>query len=122
MLQVGAGARRHVLDHQFLRHAAAQGHADVIHELVVGHVVVVRFGTGHGIARRVAAGDNGHLVHGIAVFAKAGQHRMPRFVVGSAALVGLGDDAALFLRAHQYFIDAVVQFEIADKLLSVSRG
>lgn len=78
------------------RDAAAENHADIVHELIVGNVVVVRFGTGHGIARRVAAGNDRDLVNGVAVLAEACENGVTGLVIRGAALVGFGDDAALF--------------------------
>lgn len=100
----------------------AENHADIVHELVVGNVVVVRFGTGHGISRRVAAGNNGDLVNGVTVLAKACENGVTGLVIRGAALVGFGDDAALFLRPHKDFIDTVVKLDVSDELFAVSGG
>ena len=61
-------------------------------------------------------------MNGVTVLAKACENGVTGLVIRGAALVGFGDDAALFLRPHKDFIDTVVKLDVSDELFAVSGG
>ena len=121
-LQIARSARAHVLDDDFFRHAAAQGHADNVFEFIFAHMVVVAVGPRHRIPCRHAAGNDGNFLYGIAVLAKACQNRVPRLMISGDAFIRLCDKAALFLRPDEHLVDTFVQFFIADEFFIRTGG
>ena len=122
LLNVVGGACRDVLDDDLFGDAAAERHTDEIVELLDGVAVVVRFGTGEGIAGRHAARDDGNFLHVVVLLTQFRQNGMARFVVGCCLLVGLRHHAALLLGAHDDFVNAFIKLEIADELLPGTGG
>ena len=121
-LDVVARARRDVVDDDLFRRPAAEHHRDHVDQLALGDVAVVAVGAGERIARRLTSGDDGHLLHLVAIFEHLRDDRVTGLVIGGDALVGIGDDAALLLRAGDDLVDAFEDVLHDDDLASRPRG
>ena len=109
------------MNNDLFGNTAAERHADKVVETVDRVTAVVVLGAGKRVSCRHAARDDGDLLHVVVVLTQLCKNRMARLMVGGRLLIGLGDDAALLLRAHRDLVDAFIELEIADELLSCTR-
>ena len=121
-LDVVARARGDVFDDDLFRRSAAQHHTDLVEQFLFGVMVVVVLRQRDGISRRLTAGDDADLVHGVAVLGELGDDGVPGFVIGGDALVALGDDAALLRRARDDLVDRLGDVLHVDDLAVCARG
>ena len=106
---VVGSTRGGVVEHHFFGRPSPEHVGQLVEHLVAGGGVLFFVGQHHGVAQGAAAGQDGHLVHGIGMGQGCGNQRVPAFVVGrDSALVVVHHPRAL-LRAGQHSVDRLIE-------------
>ena len=114
-----AGGRLSVKD--FLRHAASDQRAHLVHHLAL-RVQLMLLGQIPGCAQGVSARDEGDLEERACVRKQPAHDGVARFVVRYALLLERGDNRALLLDAADYAVHCIQEVLALDLLLAPARG
>ena len=120
--QVVGGACGDIVQHQQLRHAAAQQAHDPLLHGGLGHIAGVLIGQIHGVAARSAPGDNADLVHRVVGGAIPAGNGVARLVIRGKAFFLLGNHAALFLGAGHHLDGRLLDLFFRDGLFAPAGG
>src|SRR5262249_24214315 len=92
LLEVVAGARGLLLEHDLFGGAAAQEDGDLVDEEFLRVAVAIVGGQLHGQAEGPPARDDRHLVERIGAWKEIGDERVPTLVIRGGTLLRVGDD------------------------------
>ena len=121
-LQVVGSTGGDIIQHQLLRHTAAQQADNVLVHGGLGHIAGVFFRQIHGKAACRTTRDNADLVHGIMRFAEIAGNGMAGLVVRGQALFGIGHNAALLFGASHNLDGSFLDFGFGDGLFALARS
>ena len=120
LLEVAGGAVRDPAEDDLLGGAAGERDLHHVEQLFLRVQVAILDRKVVGEAERVAAADDGHLLHRHHVAHQIGNERVAALVVGEDPLLLLGHDAAL-LEAGEHPLHRSLEVLLADVLLVVAR-
>ena len=121
-LEVVGRTGRDVVAHEFLGHAAAQEHGELIEHLVFGLEEVVLGRQRERVAQRLAARNDRDLVHRVGVLQDMPHQGVTALVVGDGRALDVGHHAALALRTGDHALHGLLDLVHRDLVLMAARG
>ena len=121
-LDVVRGARRHLVEDELLRGAAAERHRHLVHQRALGRQVAILGRQRDRVAERLTAADDRDLVHLVGVLEVEADERVAHLVVRGDLPLLLREEARLLLGAGDHAHDPFLELVLADRLLAAARG
>ena len=116
-LNIVARTRGHFVHDQFLGHATAQEHHQIIAQEGAGITVPIFVGQLHGHAQGAAARDDGHLVNGVGAGQHLGGQGVTGLMIGGDALFVVAEDEAAPFLAHEHLVLGVLEVRHVQTVL-----
>ena len=122
LLDVSGGSGGDVVQEDFLGHAPAQGHDDILEHLAPRAIALVVLLAHQREPAGLAAGNDGDVLHRIHMLKPVRRDGVARLVVSRELPFPGRNDPALFLRSHGDLQDGVVDVLLADEPAPAAHG